>query len=427
MQHKLILVILITLLSFAFTATGQKLVNSPYSRFNIGTIEPAGSFKSLSMGGIETAIRDNSSIFYSNPASYSSLDTNSFVFDFGLDYGKVILSDGVSSYTSDDINFHHLLVGFPLAKGWGVAAGIVPFTNGYYKLSESVLANDPGYNPAIGEYTSTHDGYGGLTKFFIGTGARISKNLSAGINMTILFGQVTRYNLFHFTDYYNVYNNNSTEKLQISGINFDYGLQYTASLKNNYFINAGVSLNSGKNYKSKYEQLFFKYTNYSTIDTITYVSDDAAKAFFPGTLRLGLSVGKEDKFTAGIDFISSKWSKAKIPGAIDYTADTRSWLIGAEYIPDKYSNYSYLKRVEYRIGGHIEDNYLIINGEQLKEYGVSAGIGFPMRRSLSKTNVFFDFTRKYGSPGSILPAENYYTMGISLNLYDFWFIKRKYD
>jgi len=46
---------------------------------------------------------------------------------------------------------------------------------------------------------------------------------------------------------------------------------------------------------------------------------------------------------------------------------------------------------------------------------------------LSKTNLFFDFTRKNGLAGSNLHTENFYTMGISLNLYDFWFVKRKYD
>ena len=135
MRNKLIIVIFISLFSFAFTATGQKLINSPYSRFNIGTLEPAGSFRSLGMGGIGTAMRDNSSIYFSNPASYSSLDTNSFVFDFGLDYSKNFLTEGATKYSSDDMNFDHLIMGFPLAKGWGVALGIVPLSNGYYKIS----------------------------------------------------------------------------------------------------------------------------------------------------------------------------------------------------------------------------------------------------------------------------------------------------
>lgn len=431
MRHKLIIVTFISLFSFAFTATGQKLVNSPYSRFNIGTLEPAGSFRSLGMGGIGTSLRDNSSIYFSNPASYSSLDTNSFVFDFGLDYSINILSDGVSSFSSDDMNFDHLLLGFPVAKGWGVAAGIVPLSNGYYKLSESVLKNDPEYDPIVGEYSSYHAGDGGFTNFFLGSGIKINKNFSAGVNMNLLLGQVNRTNEFVFIDdddYFNTFHNNSTEKLQLGGINFDYGLQYTSSLKNDYFLNAGVSLSSDKYYNSKFEHLSFRYTAYSTRDTISYVSDDSTSAFIPGTLKLGISFGKKNKFTTGFDFISTKWSKSKIPGASGYAADTRSFLFGAEYIPDKFSNYSFLKRLEYRIGGHIEDNYLIINGEQVKEYGASIGIGLPMRRSLSKTNLFFDFTRKYGSPGSNLHTENYYTMGVSLNLYDpFWFIKRKYE
>ncbi|MCX6254621.1 MAG: hypothetical protein NTV31_09120 [Bacteroidia bacterium] len=429
MQNKTIIFILISLFSFAITVNGQKLINSPYSRFNIGTLEPAGSFRSLGMGGVGTAFRDNSSIYFSNPASYSSIDTNSFVFDFGVDYGKDILSDGVSSYFSYDINFDHLVISFPVAKGLGIAAGIIPLSNGYYKMSESVLENNPEYDPIIGEYTSNHAGDGGFTNFFIGSGISLNKNFSVGVNMTVLFGQINRINQFEFADFNNVFNDNSTEKLRLGGINFDYGIQYTASLKNDFFLNAGVSLNSGKNYSLKYEHLSYKYSPYNTRDTISYISDDLTKAFIPGTLRFGISFGKKNKFTTGIDYVTAKWSNSKIPGANGYAADARSLLFGAEFIPDKFSNYSFLKRLEYRIGGHIGDNYLIINGEQVKEYGASIGIGLPMRPAISrsKANLFFDFTRKTGSTASNLHTENFYTMGISLNLYDFWFLKRKYD
>ena len=98
------------------------------------------------------------------------------------------------------------------------------------------------------------------------------------------------------------------------GINFNYGLQYTASLKNNYFLNAGISLTSGKSYNTDYEQLAYKYTAYNTRDTISYISDDSTKTFIPGTLGLGFTFGKKNKFTAGFDYITTKWSGAKIPG-----------------------------------------------------------------------------------------------------------------
>ena len=218
MQHKLTIVIFIFLFTFAFTAIGQKNVNSPYSRFNIGSLDPAGSFKSLGMGGIGTSMRDNSSIFFTNPASYSSLDTNSFVFDFGVDYGMNVLSDGVTKFSSDDINFGHLLMGFPLAKGWGVGIGVVPFSNGYYKMYQTVLKTDPGYDPAVGEYSSYHSGDGGFNTFFLGSGVRLNKNFSVGVNMTMLLGQVGRANQFDFADYNNVFNNNSTETMRMSGL-----------------------------------------------------------------------------------------------------------------------------------------------------------------------------------------------------------------
>ncbi|HKK42134.1 MAG TPA: hypothetical protein VJ963_06980, partial [Bacteroidales bacterium] len=87
---------------------------------------------------------------------------------------------------------------------------------------------------------------------------------------------------------------------------------------------------------------------------------------------------------------------------------------------------------EYRIGGHMGDNYLVINGEQIKEMGVSAGLGIPVRRSVAtssslKANIFFDYTRKSGSLSNSLHTENIFTLGVSINLYDYWFLKRKYD
>lgn len=427
MQRKLIVTIFISLFPFIFSVNGQKLMNSPYSRFNIGSMEPVGSFRNLGMGGVATAIRDNNSISYSNPASYSSLDTNSFVFDFGIDYGLSIFSDGNSNYTSDDFNFHHLILGFPLAKGWGVSLGITPVSSGYYKMSEVVLSDDPEYNPTVGAYNSYHSGEGGYSKFFFGTGININKNLSVGLNMTILFGQIKRVYQINFSDLYNVYNNNALENIRLGGINFDYGIQYTTPLKNDYFINAGASLSSGKHYKSQYDQISLKSTVYGSKDTISFIADHKTRAFIPGTLRLGISVGKRNKFTTGLDYIMTNWSNSKIPGIDGYAADTKSLLFGAELIPDKFSNYSLLKRLEYRIGGHIADNYLIIQNEQVKEIGASIGLGLPLRRSLSKANIYFDYTRKTGPALSTPYSANCFTAGVSLNLYDFWFIQRRYN
>jgi len=427
MHKKEFRILFLVLCSLSLTLNAQKLINSPYSRFNLGSLESEGSFRSIGMGGTSTGMRQSNTIYFLNPASYSSLDTNSFVFDFGLDYAFNNLSDNTTKFSSDDINFHHMIIGFPIAKGFGFAAGVVPMSNGYYKIAETVTSTSPGYDANIGAYTTANAGTGGFNTYFLGTGLKLTKNFSAGINMTILSGQVIRTNELVFTDYYNVYNDNNTESIQLRGLNFDYGLQYSAKLKKNYFFNAGISVSASHNYHTNYNQLSYRYTAYGTRDTLTYITNDATKTLIPATLRLGISFGKVNKFTAGIDYTQTNWSKSKIPGAAGYVADSKSWKFGLEFIPDKYSNYSFLKRVEYRIGGHIGNDYLIVNTAQVKEFGASIGIGIPLPRSQSMTNLFFDYSKRYGTSGTNLHTEEYYSFGISLNLHDLWFMKRKFD
>jgi len=430
MQNKPIIVFFIILTAIAIPSNGQKQVNSPYSRFNIGTIEPSGSFRSMGMGGLSNAMRENSSVYFSNPASYSSIDTNSFIFDFGVDYSMSFLSAGTSKSSSDDMNFDHLLMGFPIKKGWGVATGIVSYSNGYYKLSEQVLETDPAYDPIIGTYNSYHFGEGGFNKFFLGTGSMIGKHLSAGVNMEILFGQIKRTNSFIFDgDYLNVYHNSSIENLQLSGVNLNYGIQYMTTFKKDYFLNLGLSYTASKKYNSSYSSLMSRYTVYGSgiFDTISYISDNTTKAIFPTTIGAGVSIGKKDKFTAGVDYNYTKWSEAVIYGGSGYMADSKDLRVGLEYIPDRFSNSSFVKRIEYRVGWHTSDNYLILGNNQLKEVGITFGTGILLRRTYSKTNLFFDYSKRSGPSGSNLPIENFYTMGISLNLYDYWFRKLRYD
>src|SRR5512139_3355085 len=113
---------------------GQKNVQTPYGRYGIGNLEEPGTFRTRAMGGISSGIRNNLTINFPTPASYSSIDTTSFIFDFGMDYGVIRLRDDDQTYYSQDLNFSHLMLGFPIMKGWGVAAAIVPYSNGSYNI-----------------------------------------------------------------------------------------------------------------------------------------------------------------------------------------------------------------------------------------------------------------------------------------------------
>jgi hypothetical protein len=426
------IIIFISLLIISYAASGQKLLNTPYSRFNLGTLNPQGSFRSLAMGMTGIAMRDNSSLYFKNPASYSSIDTMSFLFDFGADVGYSKLTATDETFTSADVNFNHLLIGFPIKRGWGFSIGLVPVSNGYYFLAQEVGSGDPDYDPLTGPYTTIHKGTGGIASLYAGTGFTFWKNFSAGINMNILFGNIERLNQFEFADYTNMFNERSSELIRMAGISFEYGLQHTHRMKSDYFITTGLSFNFKKDYKSSIEKLEKRFTGYpSTVfspDTLDYYSVTSRDSTtLPLTIRAGITFGKKDKFAFEFDYVWSKWSDARIVGSRLEMRDTKAFMAGFEFIPDKYNVSSFLKRIEYRIGGHYSDSYIVIDGVQLKEYGASLGFGIRMRGSPSKTTVFADYTRREGDISKGLHNEDIFTFGISLNLYDLWFMKKKYE
>lgn len=424
--------IFLLLLLTTQVSVGQKLVNSPYARFGPGSLEPTGSYKSLAMGRTGIAYRDPLIIAYQNPASYSSLDTNSFVFDFGVDYRIIGLDNGADTYQSDDMNFHHLVMGFPIGRKVGFATGVIPYSSGYYNINYTVDSDDPEYDPIIGETNEVHKGVGGYNKFFFGLGANPFGGFSVGANMTFLFGNVNRANSYRFVSDNSAFDNHSTESVQVNGYNFDFGAQYQLMLKNDLSATAGISYTTSSNYRGETELLTALYTGSSTstlysIDTLSYISTDDDVITLPGSLSLGLSLGKKNKFLVTTDYTVSQWSKAKFLGHESNFTNSSSIKMGAEYIPDYYANRNFLNRVVYRLGGHITNSHLVVNNEQLKEFGITFGVGLPLRRSNSMINTYFEYGNRGGGFDLGLHKETFYNFGLSFNFYDYWFIKRKYD
>ncbi|MDT8401900.1 MAG: hypothetical protein RQ743_09400 [Bacteroidales bacterium] len=431
-MHKHIKIfILLFLISTPLMVKGQKMINSPYARFGPGIIEQQGILKSRSMGGAGIALRDPLSINYLNPASYSSIDTNSFVFDFGLEYQANLLVDETSSHYSDDVNFHHLAMAIPITKWMGFATGLIPYSNGYYFLRKTVSETDPEYDPIIGEYENTHKGSGSYNNFFAGLGISPFKNLSLGVNFTYLFGNIERDNLYLFTDDNNQFNNLSSENIRVYGYNLEYGVQYSISLKNDLFASAGLMYSMKQGYKSEYENIFTRYAPFQrseySVDTLSYTYDKDARVELPERMAVGINFGKKDVFMVSADYYMTKWDMVSFHGYEKYLVNSSAIKLGAEFIPDKNANYNYLNRIEYRLGGYFANSHLMINGERLKEFGITFGTGLPMNRSKSKINFHVEYLRRIGSLDNGLHTENCLTLGVSLNLYDYWFIKQKYN
>ncbi|KKL47046.1 hypothetical protein LCGC14_2339460, partial [marine sediment metagenome] len=75
------------------------------------------------MGGAGIAFRDNNQINYLNPASYTAIDTMSFLFDFGL-MGHYTYTE-TGSVTDDfyGMSMDHLAFAFPVTKWMAASVG----------------------------------------------------------------------------------------------------------------------------------------------------------------------------------------------------------------------------------------------------------------------------------------------------------------
>ena len=69
---------------------------SPYSVFGVGDIAKEGSAYNKSMGGVGIANRNRRYINYMNPAAISSIDSSSFMADFGVMEKNVIFDQNLA-------------------------------------------------------------------------------------------------------------------------------------------------------------------------------------------------------------------------------------------------------------------------------------------------------------------------------------------
>ena len=151
---------------------------------------------------------------------------------------------------------------------------------------------------------------------------------------------------------------------------------------------------------------------------------------FPTSIGLGVSFSKKNVYEINVDYYHQNWSKASAPigegDLFDGMEDLNKFAVGAEWIPDRTSIRSALKRVAYRAGFNYEQTYHSFDGHQINSFGISFGLGLPVYRSNSTINISAEFGRR-GTTKYSLVREDYAKVNFSANLHDLWFIQRKID
>lgn len=431
--------LLVALLS-SFTSMAQPGNDSPYSGYRLGNEVDNGTIRTSGLGGLNVALDDQESrtLNYMNPASYAYMDSQKVVFDVGATWTLAKLSDQNASENVNKANLAYLSLGFPVTKWWKAAFGLRPMTSINYRTSSASEFVDL-QNDTI-NISNVFEGKGGINRFFFGSAFKLYKGLSVGFNFNYLFGGAKRIKRVEF-DRSGYFNTKHEVNTQVGSVYMDFGLQYALKIKESKLV-IGVTGAAPWRINATEEYSALTYTVRTTgtdleRDSVPIESSIEGGVKLPLRLGAGLTYVAKEKWLVGIQFNSDSWSQYR---GVDGIADTNladAWRItaGVEFRPGNTQRgfWNYFKKINYRVGGFYSNSAIISKGSQVPEYGITVGMGYPIRHRSSSgplvtsmINIAAEFGRR-GSSSLGQLTEEYVNLKLGFAINDMWFFKRKYN
>lgn len=454
---------LIFLLSSLFI-NAQTSTVSPYSRYGLGELQFNGLSHQIGMGRTGAAFYFSDRLNLINPASYSFDTITTIEAGFRGEVNK--LSTSINSQTTNGASISYLAVGFPVMKNkWGAVFGLVPYSDVGYNITDLQTVS------GAGRIKTTFQGDGGLNRFFIGNAfapfseslnrfyasdrykvlvnahdsiqirkkerwLNFIKGFSIGVNTSWMFGTMNHTRKIEFVDSTNFLNTKITNSSSLGDFYLNYGILYTKELKNDYFLNIGITGSYNSNISSTFNSLSYNYRLtpaflYEDIkDTVQYTSDQKGNTLVPMYVNTGFAIGKKNKWLVTADAATQEWSKFEFSGNDDQLRNSFDVAIGSEIIPNN-NGQKYFQRIQYRFGLRYSKSYLSIRETSISDYGITCGFGLPLtikkdRIQRASIHLAFEGGQK-GTTKNNLLKEQYMRVHIGITLNEAWFIKRKYE
>ena len=404
-------------------AIAQNNTNSPYTRYGYGDLSDKSFGNSKAMGGIAFGLRDGAQINPLNPASYTAIDSLTFLFEGGVSLQNMNISGSGVKLNAKNSSFDYLAMQFRLHPRIAMSIGLLPFSNVGYSVSDSKVDNGV-------SQTRSFTGDGGLHQLYGGIGVKVLKNLSLGVNASYFWGDITRTRTIIYPATSESYSYIQQMGVSISDYKLDFGTQYTLDFNKKHSMTIGAVF-------SPKHKLNNDYTVTTQVSTTNSNNLDATLEL-PNTFGVGFTYNYDKRLTVGADYSLQQWSKTKFgvntsDDAVredfneTYTYCNRHKVsVGAEYIPNLMGR-SYLSHIKYRLGAYYTTPYYKIGGkEATREYGVTAGFGLPVPRSRSILSISGQFVRISGQESAFV-NENIFRVSIGLTFNERWFFKRRVE
>ncbi len=407
--------------------------NSPYSRYGFGLLSDRATGFNKGMGGVAYGMRDGHELNPANPASYSSIDSLSFLFDVGMSFQNGQFKSGSNKVNAQNTSLDYITAGFRLSENLGMSVGLLPFSTVGYSMSTTTTMGDGSYSR-----TESYDGNGGLRELYAGIGWKPFHPLSVGLNVGMLWGEMNNIVLASIstTDAHSLRRQYASD---ITTYKVNVGLQFDWPVNKNNDIVVGATYGLGHKINSPAH--FYNQTS----DGTSIISGDSIRtdnAFeLPHTIGAGFSWRYKNSLRVGADYEFQRWKDVRYPTVIEgdnninYQPTTGSFenthrvAIGADYIPNP-NGIRWRHFVRYSVGFSYRNSYTRVNGTKgPHDYAVSAGVGLPItnrynNRSVLNLSVQYEWIQPRMA-GQIKEQYLRFCLGFSFN--ERWFMKWKIE
>lgn len=424
----------VSVTAFGQASSSHSGTNSPYSQFGLGELSEQAGGVGRGMNGLGIAYREHNQVNHLNPASYSSLDSLSFIFDVGMSGQLTNFKEGGKRVNAQSANFDYAVAAFRMARHLGFSFGVIPYSNVGYNYSTSGRIGSYG----TASYTSTYKGSGGIHEVFLGAGWEPFKGFSLGVNGGYFWGGYDR-------SVVNVYSEAGTTlskyySADVHNYKLDFGVQLTANVSSKDKVTLGATYGLGHKIGGKPSCLIVS-TNSTTAvsDTTAYPTAGSLDLEIPTTIGAGLMWNHNGKIKVGADYTLQKWADTPVlqyvseNGAADYRAikgsfdDLHKVTIGTEICPSEYGR-RFFGRVRYRAGLSYATPYIKINGHDgPKEISASLGFGIPIVNVWNNRSILNISAQWVRHDSKLFITENTFRINIGITFNERWFDKWKVE
>ncbi|WP_111709880.1 OmpP1/FadL family transporter [Lutibacter citreus] len=405
--------LLIATFSIIFVTQAQSDFSSPYSLFGLGeeNVNYFGGYSALGNTGI--ASKNLFSINKANPASIASIASNTFLYELGLNGTYSDKKTLNSSQNNLDFNISHLAMAFQVKNYWKVNFGLVP----YSKVSYEINLKTP-VEGSVEYLNSTVTGSGGINEVFFGNGFNLSKNLSVGVELSALFGNISEEQLLNI----GTYSATITDSKNYFGLGLTAGLQYSINNIIGKETTFGATLNLPTSLNGTEDETGTKsFTGSDVISILDETDIDINDFELPLKVGFGISSIINKSLTVNVDYKKNYWSNTNNSNNIYKNQEI--YGVGFEYKPSK-SIATVWNKLKYRVGANYNSGNLILSKQKIDNYAFSLGVGIPLSKSIYSSMININYS--YGKEGTLnnqLIQDNYHKISINLSLLGNWFKK----